>query len=270
MFATFDDRSVIKNQNLIGFHDSAQAMRNNQRCPSAQRFLQRLMNERFIFRVKVCGCFIEDQYAGICDECAGETNQLLLPLREVGRVLVDERVVVLRHRADEVVRLRGARRPHDLRFARAGAAVGDVLADAAGEEPGVLQHHAEHAPQRPALQRADIHPVDADRAVPDVVEPQQQIDQRRLARARRTYDGDRLTGLNINRQVVDERGVLLLIEADPKEFRLVGQHKVAESEAWAHLAISGDEVFVRELKAMSVFRWILPGRSVLRMRGYSD
>ena len=60
--------------------------------------------------------------------------------------------------------------------------------------------------------------------------------------------GNRILGL-------DERGVLLLIEADPKEFRLVGQHKVAESEAWAHLAVSGDEVFVRELKAMSVFRW---------------
>lgn len=60
--------------------------------------------------------------------------------------------------------------------------------------------------------------------------------------------GNRILGL-------DERGVLLLIEADPKEFRLVGQHKVAESEAWAHLAISGDEVFVRELKGMVVFRW---------------
>ena len=60
--------------------------------------------------------------------------------------------------------------------------------------------------------------------------------------------GNRILGL-------DERGVLLLIEADPKEFRLVGQHKVSETETWAHLAISGDEIFVRELKAMSVFRW---------------
>ncbi|MFM8335095.1 MAG: PQQ-binding-like beta-propeller repeat protein, partial [Opitutaceae bacterium] len=60
--------------------------------------------------------------------------------------------------------------------------------------------------------------------------------------------GNRILGL-------DERGILLLIEADPKEFRLVGQHKVAETETWAHVAISGDEIFVRELKAMAVFRW---------------
>ena len=60
--------------------------------------------------------------------------------------------------------------------------------------------------------------------------------------------GNRILGL-------DERGILLLIEADPKEFRLVGQHKVSEVETWAHIAISGDEIFVRELKAMAVFRW---------------
>ena len=60
--------------------------------------------------------------------------------------------------------------------------------------------------------------------------------------------GNRILGL-------DERGILVLVEADPKEFRLIGQHKVAETETWAHLAISGDEIFVRELKAMSVFRW---------------
>lgn len=60
--------------------------------------------------------------------------------------------------------------------------------------------------------------------------------------------GNRILGL-------DERGILLLIEADPKEFRLIGQHKVAESETWAHVAICGDEIFVRELKAMVVLRW---------------
>jgi len=60
--------------------------------------------------------------------------------------------------------------------------------------------------------------------------------------------GDRILGL-------DERGILLLIQADPKAFRLIDQQKVSESDAWAHMGISGDEVFVRELNAMAVFRW---------------
>ena len=60
--------------------------------------------------------------------------------------------------------------------------------------------------------------------------------------------GDRILAL-------DERGILLLIQADPAAFRLVGQAKVAEEETWAHLAVVGDELVIRELKAISAFRW---------------
>ena len=53
---------------------------------------------------------------------------------------------------------------------------------------------------------------------------------------------------------LDERGDLLLINATPEKFDLLDSRKVAEN-SWAHLAIVGDEVFVRELKAMTVYRW---------------
>ena len=54
---------------------------------------------------------------------------------------------------------------------------------------------------------------------------------------------------------LDERGTLLLIKANPKAFELLGETKVSDEESWAHLAICGDEIFVRELSALSVFRW---------------
>lgn len=54
---------------------------------------------------------------------------------------------------------------------------------------------------------------------------------------------------------LDQRGELLLIRANPKEFELLGERKVSEQETWAHLAVCGDEVFVRELNALSVFVW---------------
>ncbi len=60
--------------------------------------------------------------------------------------------------------------------------------------------------------------------------------------------GDRILAL-------DERGILLLIKADPKGFELLDQRKVAEEDTWAHLAVCGDEIFVRELRAMAAFRW---------------
>jgi outer membrane protein assembly factor BamB len=64
--------------------------------------------------------------------------------------------------------------------------------------------------------------------------------------------GDRILAL-------DQRGKLLLIKANPKEFELLGESKVSNEDTWAHLAICGDEIFVRELRGMSVFRWNAAG-----------
>lgn len=60
--------------------------------------------------------------------------------------------------------------------------------------------------------------------------------------------GDKLLAL-------DQRGKLLLLKANPKAFELLGETQVSDNECWAHLAICGNEIFVRELNALSVFRW---------------
>lgn len=54
---------------------------------------------------------------------------------------------------------------------------------------------------------------------------------------------------------LDERGDLLLIDASPDEFKLVGSRHISDQSTWAHLAVVGNEVFVRELKSMTVFNW---------------
>jgi len=57
---------------------------------------------------------------------------------------------------------------------------------------------------------------------------------------------------------LDERGELLLIRANPAKFDLIDSRKISDDEAWAHLAICGDELFVRELNAIAVYRWQEP------------
>ncbi|AMV25264.1 outer membrane biogenesis protein BamB [Gemmata sp. SH-PL17] len=54
---------------------------------------------------------------------------------------------------------------------------------------------------------------------------------------------------------LDSRGILYLFKADPKEFDLIEKRKVAESETWAHLAVCGDEIFIRDLNGLSAWRW---------------
>jgi hypothetical protein len=41
----------------------------------------------------------------------------------------------------------------------------------------------------------------------------------------------------------------------PAKFDLLGKVRISESETWAHLAVSGDELFIRELDAIAAYRW---------------
>lgn len=60
--------------------------------------------------------------------------------------------------------------------------------------------------------------------------------------------GDRILAL-------DESGSLLLIQADPDQFRLLDQRKGSEQDAWADILVAGEQVFVREREAIAVYRW---------------
>lgn len=63
--------------------------------------------------------------------------------------------------------------------------------------------------------------------------------------------GDRILGL-------DQRGILYLIKANPERFELLEERKVSDQETWAHLAVAGGELFIRELNAMSAWDWKSP------------
>lgn len=53
---------------------------------------------------------------------------------------------------------------------------------------------------------------------------------------------------------LDEDGTLMLIKANPETFELIDKTKVCE-DSWAHLAISGDEIVIRELEAITSYKW---------------
>lgn len=54
---------------------------------------------------------------------------------------------------------------------------------------------------------------------------------------------------------LDEKGELLLIQADPQEFKLVSRRKISDDSTWAHLAIADGQIFIRELNALAVYEW---------------
>ena len=60
--------------------------------------------------------------------------------------------------------------------------------------------------------------------------------------------GDRMLAL-------DQRGQLFLLRANQEQLEQIDSRKLSEAETWAHLAVADDQVFVRELNALSAFQW---------------
>lgn len=60
--------------------------------------------------------------------------------------------------------------------------------------------------------------------------------------------GDRILAL-------DERGELLLIRATPEKFDLIDRKKISTDPTWAHLAVAGNTIFIRELNAQTAYEW---------------
>lgn len=57
---------------------------------------------------------------------------------------------------------------------------------------------------------------------------------------------------------LNDRGVLLLIKANPEEFELLDSRKISDDSTWAHLAVTNNRIWVRELRSRTVFKWELP------------
>lgn len=60
--------------------------------------------------------------------------------------------------------------------------------------------------------------------------------------------GDRILAL-------DNRGKLSLLRANPQKFDLIDERKISDQETWGHLAVCGDELFVREQRGVTAWRW---------------
>jgi outer membrane protein assembly factor BamB len=54
---------------------------------------------------------------------------------------------------------------------------------------------------------------------------------------------------------LDERGQLLQIKASPEKFELLDSKEISNSPTWAHIAVAGNELFIRELNAVTAYRW---------------
>jgi outer membrane protein assembly factor BamB len=54
---------------------------------------------------------------------------------------------------------------------------------------------------------------------------------------------------------LDQAGKIRLISHNPAEYTMLGELKVTDEEAWAHLAIAGSDVVIRTQKSLCLYKW---------------
>jgi outer membrane protein assembly factor BamB len=57
---------------------------------------------------------------------------------------------------------------------------------------------------------------------------------------------------------LDQKGELLLFQPTREGWNVLDRVEVSKEESWAHLAVSDGQVFIRDLKGMTVWQWSEP------------
>src|SRR5580698_6732499 len=78
-------------------------MRNRDHCAAPHQLRETLHDQTLRFSIERCSRLVEDQNRAIANDGPGNSNSLPLPTRQRQAALADQRIVSLRHRADELV-----------------------------------------------------------------------------------------------------------------------------------------------------------------------
>ncbi len=60
---------------------------------------------------------------------------------------------------------------------------------------------------------------------------------------------------------LDQTGILYLMDVDTSGLKILDKRKISDGETWAHVAMGGNEIFVRSLNELSAFQWQPPAFS---------
>ena len=199
MVAPLGHRAVLQQDDLVGVHHRAQAVRDHDGDGIRQTAVvaggQVLQDPPLGAGVHGTEAVVQDPDRGILVDHAGNGHALLLTagephaaLADLGGVAFGELRHVLVHRGDAG----GAH--HGGLVRSAVVREGDVLAHAGREEEAVLRHVGYGPPQVLQGVGADVATVHEDGPGGRLVEAQQEMGKARLPRADRTHDAQRLAG----------------------------------------------------------------------------
>ena len=179
--------------------------------------LHRVRDRSLGRQVHRAGGLVEDEHGRVSQERPGQRDALALATRQPHSALAHDGLVSIGERLDEVVRVRGPRRGHELLRSCLRACVEDVLRDRGREQDRFLQHDRELTAQVAEPVVANVDPIQQDPTAPRLVEARKQPGKGRLPGARPTHDANEGAALDVERGVLDHGWVPRIAEGGAVE-----------------------------------------------------
>ena len=164
--------------------------------------MQRVANDQLRLRIDAGGGLVENQDTRVERQRAGERQQLFLPDRQRRAALRDCALVPFRQSQNERLGVHRARSPLQPLIVNRRVSKADVVRNRAREQMHILQDEAEQPAQLGEIELANVDAVHQNPAAPHVVEPEQQVDERRLSRPGRADDADTLARPHLEAHVL--------------------------------------------------------------------
>ena len=182
-------------------------MRNDKAGLACHQLFKRLLDTLLGAQVDAAGCLVQNEERRIGQHDPGDTEQLFLSLGQAATVLGQNRVIALGQTPDKAVRIGCLCCCNDLFPCGIRSAVGDIFRHRSGKQPGLLQNHAVAGTQAVPCHCGNILSGNGNLAAVHIIKPEQQINQRRLAAAGRTDNGDALSAVYIQVEICDKLSV---------------------------------------------------------------
>lgn len=181
------------------------------------------------FGVQVAGDLVEDEDFRVLQKRAGDGQALALPAGEPHAVLAQPRLVALRQLLDHIVYLREFTGLHNVLEVRVRVRGDEIVVDAAGEQHGLLRHHAVVAPKLVGGHAPDVPAIEQNLALRGHVEAHQEFCQRAFSAAGWPHDDSEFAGFKRQVQATVQVRVFLGI-AEAHLFQL----DLADAGGFAH------------------------------------
>src|ERR1700730_9568306 len=206
-----DDLAAVKHEGLIAIDQRGEPVRDDHHRAPARHALEIGVDQRLTLRIERRGRLVEDHQPGIDDQRARDGDALALAAGEIGRALLDPRLITLGQTFDELLGACEPGRAHGVLEIEARPPGQDVVLHGAAEEEVLLQHDAEALAQMPQVDLAQIRPVDPHRARIVAVDPHEQAGDRGLTGARAADQAEHRARRDGETDLVERRGLRAFI-----------------------------------------------------------